>query len=257
GKIAKCECNAPGPDSRTLLGVAHPLALERGGPTFGALVVAKPKTELRSTWLTLMKFFGVAFLGGLIVAGGLAWYLGRRITRPVLGLSSAADQIAGGDYAVAVPEVPGGGEIGHLADRFAQMARRLREAEELERNFLMTVSHELRTPLTAIRGHVAALSEGLVEDPEARAESLDTVATETERLARLVGDVLDLAKLDAHRFTVLEEEVDMEQLVSRAYSTFNDEARRRGIDYRADVRAQPVIISDGDRVLQIITNLLS
>ena len=49
----------------------------------------------------------------------------------------------------------------------------------------------------------------------------------------------------------------MEQLVSRAYSTFNDEARRRGIDYRADVRARPVIVSDGDRVLQIITNLLS
>src|SRR5207237_106601 len=193
GKIAKCECNAPGPDSRTLLGVAHPLALERGGPTFGALVVAKPKTELRSTWLTLMKFFGVAFLGGLIVAGGLAWYLGRRITRPVLGLSSAADQIAGGDYAVAVPEVPGGGEIGHLADRFAQMARRLREAEELERNFLMTVSHELRTPLTAIRGHVAALREGLVEDPSARADSLDVIAAEASRLERLVSDALALA----------------------------------------------------------------
>src|SRR5918912_1393101 len=150
--------------------------LERGGPTFGALIVAKPKTELRSTWLTLMKFFGVAFLGVLIVSGGLAWFLGRWITRPVLGLSSAADQIAGGQYEVAVPEVPGGGEIGHLADRFSQMARRLREAEELERNFLMSVSHELRTPLTAIRGHVEALREGLVEDPELRAESLDVIA---------------------------------------------------------------------------------
>ena len=83
------------------------------------------------------------------------------------------------------------------------------------------------------------------------------MATETERLARLVGDVLDLAKLDAHRFTVLEEEVDMERLIAHASSTFNEEARRRGIDYRTDVRARPVILSDGDRVLQIITNLLS
>jgi len=121
----------------------------------------------------------------------------------------------------------------------------------------MSVSHELRTPLTAIRGHVAALSEGLVDDPEARALSLEIISAETERLARLVGDVRDLAKLDAHRFTLLEEEVDMEQVVHRAYATFDDEARRRSIDYRSDVRSQPVIITDGDRVLQIITNLLS
>jgi signal transduction histidine kinase len=72
-----------------------------------------------------------------------------------------------------------------------------------------------------------------------------------------VNDVLDLAKLDARRFTVLTEEVDMEQLVGRAYSTFNEEARRREIDYRNEQHARPVIVSDGDRVLQIITNLLS
>jgi two-component system sensor histidine kinase BaeS len=59
-----------------------------------------------------------------------------------------------------VPDVPGGGEVSHLAERFRQMASRLAEAEEQERNFLMSVSHELRTPLTAIRGHVEALREG-------------------------------------------------------------------------------------------------
>jgi signal transduction histidine kinase len=154
-----------------------------------------------------------------------------------------------------VPAAPG--ELGHLSARIGEMAHRLGEVEEMERNFLMSVSHELRTPLTAIRGHVAALSEGLVEDPEARAISLATITAETERLSRLVNDVLDLAKLDARRFTVLTEEVDMETLVGRAYSTFNEEARRRAIDYRNDVQARPVIISDGDRVLQIITNLLS
>ena len=77
------------------------------------------------------------------------------------------------------------------------------------------------------------------------------------RLERLVGDVLDLAKLDAHRFTVLQEEVDMEQLSRRAFAAFGEEARKQQIDYRLAVDAQPVIISDGDRVLQIIVNLLS
>jgi signal transduction histidine kinase len=219
--------------------------------------VAKPKTVLRDTWLTLMKFVGVSLLGGLLVAGVVGWWASRRITRPVLSLSRAADSIAEGHYDVAVPKLTGEDEISHLAQRFREMATRLAEAEELERNFLMSVSHELRTPLTAIRGHLEAVREGVVADPEARAESLDVIAAETDRLERLVGDVLDLAKLDARRFTVLQEEVDMEHLVERAYTTFNDEARRRGIDYRSELRARPVLITDGDRVLQIITNLLS
>jgi signal transduction histidine kinase len=158
---------------------------------------------------------------------------------------------------VQVPDVPGGGEIRHLSERFREMTARLAEAEELERNFLMSVSHELRTPLTAIRGHVAALREGVVTDPEAAEESLTIVADEAERLGRLVGDVLDLAKLDAHRFTVLTEEVDMGRLLERAYSTFADEARRRGIEFTHESDGAPVIVSDGDRVLQIISNLLA
>jgi signal transduction histidine kinase len=248
------EFTAPGEDN-TLLAVATPLKIE--GQVFGALVVAQPKAELRESWVTLFERLALAFLGGIAVAGAFAWYLSRRITKPVLALSRAADQVAEGSYEVAVPEVPGGGEISDLSERFAQMAARLRETEERERNFLMSVSHELRTPLTAIRGHVEALREGVVEDPDARADSLDVIALEAGRLERLVGDVLDLAKLNAHRFTVLHEEVDMERLIDRAYAAFGEEARRRAIDYRQDVRARPVIVSDGDRVLQVITNLLS
>jgi signal transduction histidine kinase len=137
------------------------------------------------------------------------------------------------------------------------MASRLSVAEQQERNFLMSVSHELRTPLTAIRGHVDALREGVAEDPEARAASLDVIAREGVRLERLVGDVLDLAKLEAHRFTLLSEEVDMERLCDQAYVAFGEEARRRGIEYDRRFDAKPTIVSDGDRVLQIISNLLS
>ena len=117
-------------------------------------------------------------------------------------LSSAADEIAAGNYAVRVPAGRGGDEISHLSERFNEMAARLAATEERERQFLMSVSHELRTPLTAIKGHVDAIRDGLFDDPELERASLDVVAGETIRLERLVGDVLDLAKLNAHRFTV-------------------------------------------------------
>jgi signal transduction histidine kinase len=247
----------PGSDQE-LLTAPPPLRVGKPnhGKFFGTIVVAKPKTVLNQRWLTLIERLLIAFAGGVLVAAAFAWYSSRRITTPVLRLSGAADEVARGNYEVDVPS-GGAGEIGMLAERFREMASRLGEAEELERNFLMTVSHELRTPLTAIRGHVGALREGVVTDDEMRAVSLTVIAAEAERLERLVGDVLDLAKLDAHRFTVLREEVDMERLVDQAYGTFSEEARQRGIDYQRDVDARPVIVSDGDRVLQIITNLLS
>jgi signal transduction histidine kinase len=193
---------------------------------------------------------------GLIGAAVLSWYLARRIVRPVVQLSHAVDAVAAGSRDVVVPtNAPG--ELGQLSERFAEMARRLGEVEEMERNFLMSVSHELRTPLTAIRGHVAALLEGVVEDPELRQQSLETVEAEAQRLERLVGDILDLAKLDTHRFTVMTEEVDMAHLLDQAFDRYRDEAQRRSIDYRREVRARPVVISDGDRVLQVVGNLLS
>jgi signal transduction histidine kinase len=242
---------------RTYLAVMHPLRLAPKSSPFGALVVATPKTEITSGLAPLIERLALAFVGGILVAGLLAWYLSRRITQPVLALSEATDEIARGRYDVVLPEVRGGGEIGHLADRFRQMAGRLSEAEQQERNFLMSVSHELRTPLTAIRGHVEALREGVADDPNVRAASLDMIAQESARLERLVGDVLDLAKLEAHRFTVLQEEVDMGRLCDQAFAAFGDEAKRRSIEYGKQLDGAPTIVTDGDRVLQIISNLLS
>jgi signal transduction histidine kinase len=253
GRVKHFEFKPTG-SKQMYVGWAQPLYF--GKSYFGRLIVAKPKTELTSQLVKLFERLAIAFGVGIAIAGGLGVYLSRRLTEPVLGLAKAADQVARGVYDVELP-ARSKDEIGQLAGRFQEMARRLGEAEQRERNFLMTVSHELRTPLTAIRGHVAALREGVIEDPELAEASLEVVSREAARLERLVGDVLDLAKLDAHRFTVTREEVDMGILCEQAYAAFAEEARRRGIDYRSDASATPVIVSDGDRVLQIITNLLS
>jgi len=256
GETIEFDFVPPG-ESREFLAVARPLYLEKEGPPFGSLIVATPRTQLRAQVVRLVTRLALALLVGLIVTAAFAWYLSGRITRPVRRLAKAADEVAEGHYDTAVPEVAGRDEIADLADSFRRMTKRLAEAEELERNFLMTVSHELRTPLTAIKGHVEALREGVTPDPEARMASLDVIAAEAGRLDRLVGDVLDLAKLDTRRFTVLREEVNMARLLGRAHAVFAEEAKRRGIDYEQDVGAEPVIVSDGDRVLQIITNLLA
>jgi signal transduction histidine kinase len=240
---------------RAYFGVGQ--VVELAGLPVGALVVAKPSSALRSRWLQLVWELAIAFGIGIPVALALVVYFSGRIVRPIEALTAAADEVAAGHYTVALPEKTGGSEVERLSARFGQMAKRLAESEELSRHFLMSVSHELRTPLTAIRGHVAALREGVLDDAEARRRSLEVIAEEALRLERLVGDVLDLAKLDARRFALLREEVDMRALCERAYATFEEEAKVRHIDYELELGEGAVLVTDGDRVLQIVTNLLA
>jgi signal transduction histidine kinase len=251
------EFTPPG-ESNVLIAAAQPVTLEQGTHPFGWLIVAKPTAELREQWLTLAERLVLALAVGVALAGVLFYWLSRRLTEPVLALARAAEDVAAGRYEVDLPEARGSDEVSLLTDRFRGMVAQLAEAEQLKRSFLMSVSHELRTPLTAIRGHVEAIREGIITEPDQVRSSLDIVAAETDRLERLVGDVLDLAKLQAHRFTLRHEEVDLNRVLDHAYGAFTEEARRREIDYRlAAGEDAPVIFSDGDRVLQVITNLLS
>lgn len=255
GRVQTLEFEPPGTD-RVFLAAAHPISL--GGETFGAIVVAKPRAELQEHWIVLMQRLGLAFLAGLGIAVGLVWYLGRRLTKPVLTLSRAADEVAARRYGAELPRSGSSDEIAHLTERFREMTESLAQAEAYERNFLVRVSHELRTPLTAIRGHVEALREGLAEDPEARQASLEVIRAETDQLVRLVGDLVDLARLEAHVFTLEEHEVELKRLVEQGYQSFAEEARRRQIRYELALgAADPVVTTDGDRVLQIVSNLLS
>ena len=248
----------PPDEDRPFLAAAHPVKLEQGTDPFGWLVVAKPTAELQEQWVTLVERLVLALAVGVALAAVLFSWLSRRLTEPVLALTRATEDVAAGRYDVVTPDARGSDEVSLLTERFRGMVAQLAEAEQLKRSFLMSVSHELRTPLTAIRGHVEAIREGIVSEPEHVQSSLDIVAAETDRLERLVGDVLDLAKLQAHRFTVRHEEVDLNRVLDHAYGAFAEEARRREIDYRLATRAEPpVIVSDGDRVLQVITNLLS
>ena len=178
GRVITFDFTPPG-EHKSFLAVGQPLQLagRKKSPTFGALIVAKPKTDADAR-LAVARRAAASSRSG---SGSSSRRCSPGTCRggsptPVLALAKAADQVAEGKYDIDVPDVPASDEVGHLAERFRQMASRLAEAEEQERNFLMSVSHELRTPLTAIRGHVDALREGLiVEDPEPRAASLDVI----------------------------------------------------------------------------------
>ena len=109
------------------------------------------------------------------------------------------------------------------------MAADLDVARGHERAFLLSVSHDLRTPLTSIRGYAEAIADGTVEGKDARIRAADVISSESRRLERLVADLLDLARLDAHQFSLHPAPVDARAVVAR---------RGRGVRSRGS-RARP------------------
>jgi len=234
--------------------VAAPIGLP--GQPVGAIVMAKPLADVNSAWTKVAGRVAIGTGIGLLVAFILATFVARRITRPLKELGAAADRVARGDLEVHVAgDRTSDDELGQLAHRFQGMVDRLREVDELERNFLMRVTHELRTPVTAISGHVQAMNEGLV-GPEDMDTSLDAVSEEVRRIGRLVDDLLDLTRLEAHQFRLVREEVGLEALLEQAAASFRDRARANEVSFDTPIAGAPTILSDGDRVLQIVSNLL-
>ena len=124
GKSVTFEFTPPG-QHRRWLAVANPIA--SSGTTIGAIVVATPKTDIRQQVDSLIGRLAIAGALGLLVAALLAWYLSRRIVRPILQLSDAVDEVADGNYDVTVPQnAPG--ELGHLSARVGEMARPARSS---------------------------------------------------------------------------------------------------------------------------------
>ena len=138
---------------------------------------------------------------------------------------------------------------------------RLEGLDRLKDDFMSSVTHELRTPLTSIR----ALAELMVDDPEMpspqRQQFLAIVVGETERLSRLVNQVLDLAKIESGHAEWHNTEVDLAALVRQAAQTMHEVLRERGADIELqlpdDAAVQPLLRADPDRLTQVLLNLLS
>ena len=242
-----------------VLAAAHrftiPAAKDRSIP-IGTVIISRPLSELSSSTLTILEQIVPSLLLALAAAGALGVFLSRRISEPVHELSVASERIARGLYDIELRS-KGNDELGTLALRFEEMALRLKQSSEAERSFLMRISHELRTPLTAIQGHVQAMSEGIIDDEEGRQASFAVVLSECDRLQRLIGDLLDLARLQAHAFKLNREHVDLAELCLQVVQTHREAARTRDIDLHEELHSSASVIADGDRLVQVLGNLVA
>ena len=227
-------------------GDSYYFAARKGNP--GTIILLRRQRSLLSGYVWGLLIAAAA--GGLLAAVA-AFLLARRIARPVDRVSAAARSLTRGTHPEPVP-VEGAAEIATLAVAFNDLAAQLRQAQEAERNFLLSVSHELKTPLTAIRGYAEAVEDGAVDPREAAA----TVSSEARRLERLVRDLLDLARMNRTDFSVHNSEIDLAEVADDAVRRYEQQAESFGVELHAVADGSAPAIADADRVLQVVSNLV-
>jgi len=242
------------PDAQATPAYAAAAPVTVNGRYLGAIVLTRPQAAVAASWGQVLVPVLLSVILGLVVAVALVLWITRRATRPLRDLEQAARRVAEGDLAVGVAE-GGADELDAVARAFNAMVRQLARRDRIAREFLMRVTHDLRTPLTAIRGHALALSDGVVPD-DAVPRSLSAIASEANRLEVLVADLLDLARMDADRFRVNLVRVNGAEPVRAAADAMSSSADSAGIALVAEVPGLPELVTDPDRVQQVIGNLI-
>ncbi len=224
-----------------------------------AVLLTRDVGDLGPSW----GYFIIAGGAALLVAALVAWQMSSRMARPLVEAMEVTGRIASGELESRVPVRSGDyPEFASLAGSVNDMAQSLEDSRDRERHLLLAVSHDLRTPLTSIRGFAEAIQDGAIEDS---AQAAGVIIAESRRLERLVGDLLDLTKLEARQMSIALRPTDAAEVVTTTAEGFRPAAAKSGLavavrvpgheGVSAAVSPLPVV-ADPDRLAQLLANLL-
>lgn len=238
---------------RALLFAAIAAGQIGGQPVYLALAsVERPLIDtLIEIGPTIVIAGGITLLVSLLVALLLA----RSIAGPITRLTRGTEAIARGQYDHRV-QAGGADEIGRLGQSFNAMAEQVQRSRQMEKDFVANVSHELKTPLTSIQGFAQAILDGAVPDMDGARHAAQTIFDETGRMARLVGDLLTLARFESGQIPLAHESVDLGQLLPVWVERFRLRASELGESITTVIDPVPPIKGDAGRLEQVVTNLV-
>lgn len=246
------------PDSGSIAFAAYPLAPLFASPNPGvpeALVLAVPRESTLALFGDIAEPCLWAGIIALVVSVAVAFVLARSLHRPVQRVTEAANEMAAGRFDQTIP-ASGPREIAALARSFNEMAAQVRLSQERLRRFLADVSHELRTPLTSIRGFAQAIADGTAVDEASRARSAGIIAEESERVTRLVNELLELSKIESGQIEMARETVDLAALLQHCADVFSLRADQAHTKLITELEPLPYVIGDTDRLEQVLANLI-
>ncbi|NEA36340.1 HAMP domain-containing sensor histidine kinase [Streptomyces sp. SID13031] len=192
-------------------------------------------------------------LGVLLIAALVMVFAGRRLVRPILALTGAAQRMTNGDHAARVP-VTGRDEVARLGHAFNAMAESIQHHDHQRKAMVSDVAHELRTPLANIKGYLVASEDGVVP---LDSELVTSLLEEAGLLERLVSDLQDLALADAGKLRIHPELRDLSELAQQVVSAHRPAAEAAGVTLTAEVNGPAPAVVDTARIRQALGNLVA
>ncbi len=211
-----------------------------------------PARPQNVVWLIARSFL-LAGLGLAAVLFGMAIIFAQRLSRPLRGLTTAAQTVASGRLDV---QVPGASvrELDELSQAFNTMARTLAEADRQRRQMTADVAHELRTPLTIIKGRLEGIQDGVYS---AAPDQIEHLLHETALLERLIEDLRVLALADAGQMPLFPELAEPADLLAASAATFANQANEQRITITLAANDMlPSVYVDTQRIAQVLSNLV-
>ncbi len=222
----------------------------------GIVYLSQPLNDVTAVLNDLQSRLLISTGIALALSAIVALLLSRAISNPLRRLTRAAGAVANGQLDQQVP-VKSNDEIGQLSKTFNDMTTRLRSARQTQTDFVANVSHESRTPLTSIKGMLETLRDGAVDDPQIRDRFLETMEGETDRLIRLVNDLLLLSRADSEALGLRREPVDLNRLVQSVIEQIIPQTEAKGLILESEASSGlPLATIDSDRIRQVLVNLL-
>ncbi|MFN0148512.1 MAG: sensor histidine kinase [Dehalococcoidia bacterium] len=221
-----------------------------------ALVVAKPAAGLGEVLGDLLPRLAFAGLIGVAAALGLGFLLSQSVAAPLRNIARAARSVARGNYRQRVPAT-GPREVRDLAANFNRMTEDVQRSQQTLRDFLANISHELKTPLTSIRGFSQAMLDGTIDDKDGIDRSAKIISDESNRVLRLVEELLDLSRIESGQVAMRQEVIDLHELFSHVSEVFALRSEDNGVRLElAPDSTSAHVKGDFDRLEQVMNNLL-
>ena len=221
----------------------------------GAVLLHISVDSLKVDYADLVRYASLAAVLALLIGTFLAWLIAQRQYRPLKAINDAVTAFAGGDFERRV-KVQGRDEIANLADSFNRMAQEISNLDQSRKSFVANVSHELRSPMTCIQGYVQGMLDGTIGE-EDRPKYLETVLSETKRLTKLVGELLELSRFESGKMPMDVSEFDVNELILSVLFRYEQKIEDKGILVDITFKEQPCMVrADNARITQVLTNLI-
>lgn len=228
-----------------------------GGRTTGAVRYIISLSDVDSQIINiiiLLSLLCIVIIAFVTVSG---LFFVRSIVNPVKVINETAIKIAEGDLNARVEGHEYDDEIGQLCETINNMAREIKETDRLKNEFISTVSHELRTPLTAIKGWGETILEDPIKDETLTKKGLGVIINESERLTKLVEELLDFSRMENGSLTMRMSSIDVLAELDEAVLVFKERSMREGIELHYSVPEFPAPMSgDPNRIKQVFVNIL-